>query len=655
MSRKRRKSPRSAGKLPKTARDEQKRRQGKPSASSESGRAPLLSAAGLREVVESVVIAFVLAFLFRTFEAEAFVIPTGSMAPTLMGRHKDVVCPKCDYPFQVSASDEVDSTTGRRKKGVDVIACTCPMCRYTIELDGGNPQGKSYRSYKGDRILVAKFPYQFRDPERWDVAVFKYPGGAKTNFIKRIVGLPNETVAVSHGDLFVKPAAEEDAGAFGRPPDRYRPVRKVVLDEFEIARKPPRKIRAMLQPVYDTERVKPELVRKLVKIGWPARWSPLVGQNPALGWEASEDYGSFRTEGSPEVETWIRYQHIVPSYEDWQYFKDGALPPRTPRPQLITDFSAYNTELLDSPDRRGTHGRRPGSEGYYRYDGSYVEASGPAPASQQLGLHWVGDLAVECTVEAESESGEAILELREGGETFQCRIDVGTGKARLSIDGRGEYQPTAQTRVRGPGKYRIMFSNIDDQLTLWVNGRVIGFDRDTAYPRLGNTVPHRSDLEPVRIGSRGAALGVSRLKVYRDVYYIAERLPRGYASSTVITDFYEDPYRPESGEEMARVLSDPRGEMARILSDPREWGFFASTRQVAFPLEEDQFLVLGDNSAESKDSRLWENEGFPYYVSREMLIGKALFIYWPHSLDRIPKTNIPIRFFPNFRRMWFVR
>ena len=54
-------------------------------------------------------IAFILAFLFRTFEAEAFVIPTGSMAPTLMGRHKDLKCEKCGYPYQVSASEEVDS------------------------------------------------------------------------------------------------------------------------------------------------------------------------------------------------------------------------------------------------------------------------------------------------------------------------------------------------------------------------------------------------------------------------------------------------------------------------------------------------------------------------------------------------------------------
>ena len=63
---------------------------------------------GIRETVESVVIAFVLAFLFRAFEAEAFVIPTGSMAPTLMGVHKDLACEKCGLPYRVSASEEQD-------------------------------------------------------------------------------------------------------------------------------------------------------------------------------------------------------------------------------------------------------------------------------------------------------------------------------------------------------------------------------------------------------------------------------------------------------------------------------------------------------------------------------------------------------------------
>ena len=78
-------------------------------------------------------------------------------------------------------------------------------------------------------------------------------------------------------------------------------------------------------------------------------------------------------------------------------------------------------------------------------------------------------------------------------------------------------------------------------------------------------------------------------------------------------------------------------------------------KEVDFVLGPDRFLALGDNSAKSKDGRLWEQDNFEYYVSRELLIGKALFIYWPHSWNRLPGANIPFPFFPNFQRMRFVR
>ena len=65
-----------------------------------------------RETVESIVVAVILAFLFRTFVAEAFVIPTGSMAPTLMGNHKDVACEKCGFRYQGGASSENEDRVG---------------------------------------------------------------------------------------------------------------------------------------------------------------------------------------------------------------------------------------------------------------------------------------------------------------------------------------------------------------------------------------------------------------------------------------------------------------------------------------------------------------------------------------------------------------
>lgn len=80
---------------------------------------------GNREIVETIVFVVVLVLLLKTFLAEAFVIPTGSMATTLLGYHKDVVCEQCKYPFRVNASEEVES-----KPPDQVIEWTCPNCRF---------------------------------------------------------------------------------------------------------------------------------------------------------------------------------------------------------------------------------------------------------------------------------------------------------------------------------------------------------------------------------------------------------------------------------------------------------------------------------------------------------------------------------------------
>jgi signal peptidase I len=156
--------------------------------------------------------------LFRTFEAEAFVIPTGSMAPTLQGRHKDLQCEKCGHRIRSSASDEEKAMEmamqGRfGSDGVaraQVVDVTCPICRYRTSVDPQTDGGRQYPSYNGDRIIVAKFPYDFVDPERWDVVVFKFPNDAKTNYIKRLVGLPNESVRIRHGDIFTWPNDVEE-------------------------------------------------------------------------------------------------------------------------------------------------------------------------------------------------------------------------------------------------------------------------------------------------------------------------------------------------------------------------------------------------------------------------------------------------------------
>jgi signal peptidase I len=569
---------------------QQASRQSPPAPAAKEGKASWSSWAVFRELVEAVAIAFVLAFLFRTFEAEAFVIPTGSMATTLMGRHKDVECKMCRYPFQVGDSSGTDSATGQVSGDHEAVACTCPMCRYENNIQRDS-------SFNGDRILVNKFVYGFEDPQRWDVAVFKYPEGAKTNFIKRVVGLPGETIRISHGDLFVR---KED-------------------EPFRIARKAPEKLLAMLQPVFDNDY---ELVDTLLARGWPARWQAAEGPG---GWTTSEDHKSFSIAGAAGGEAWLRYRHFVPDWAVWQALDRGTLP-YTPRPQLICDFCSYN---------------------------SGVERLNYQGQSRAMGLHWVGDLAVECTLEVCGREGTLTFELVEGGRRMQCRIDTATGRAELGISGETS-RASGATPVAGPGRYDVLFANVDDELRLWVNKKLIQFDKSTEYESLGNTTPEEADLAPVGIASIGADVAVSHLKVLRDVYYVAVRIgDGGITESGMLTDFRE-PGRwfgravtPQSAREF--LSESGRVAWREAFSD-------TSMRSVDMELGKDQFLMLGDNSPQSKDSRLWT--GPEYYVERELLIGKALFIYWPHSWHAVwlgRNTRIPLPFFPNFKRMGFVR
>src|SRR5438132_6717531 len=85
----------------------------------------------LREIAETVVFVVVLVLMLKTFVAEAFVIPTGSMAETLYGYQKLVTCPKCQYEFPVNCSCEIDPQQG---PATPVVACACPNCRYHIDF-----------------------------------------------------------------------------------------------------------------------------------------------------------------------------------------------------------------------------------------------------------------------------------------------------------------------------------------------------------------------------------------------------------------------------------------------------------------------------------------------------------------------------------------
>ncbi len=636
-----------------------------------------------RETIESVAIAFILAFLFRSFEAEAFVIPTGSMATTLMGRHKDLKCPKCGYWYQVSSSEEVDRDSGGRRIGgrpepdVTVTHGICPMCRFAQETTRRAEQGESGRerpdedpagtSYKGDRIIVVK-SYNVLAPERWDVFVFRYPQEAATIYINRLVGLPEVVLHFDDlGDVYVRPLNSDDSA-------------------FRIARKPPDKILAMSRDVYDNDYV----VDEMTKLGWPPRWQPcpenlpqLVAagwpqkadvwvwdRGPQAGWTTKDGFRTFQIDGQGERPQWLRYQHLVPRGSHWQAMSAGHSITTSPEPKLIENYLAYNDALTAAAEFEG---------GAWRFSSRRDLDDGSLP--------WVGDLILECTLSVQGR-GAAVLELIEGGRRFQCQLDFKTGDATLSIDGgktpfeTEDRKPaqatlTAKGVVPTTGSFDVRLANVDRQLVLWIDDDVVEFGAPALYS-FDNGMPDPFDHSPVGIASLGAPLAVERLRIKRDIFYGSRRPPpelRGNVQD--ITYDAKDSDDQQQGP--LKVLSSnhglysndyveirdvhgaegANGTFAVDYIDPDRFALVDTTgagkytgggkwrRINDFVLFKNHFFALGDNSARSLDSREWDKGR--KYVHRDLLIGQAFFIFWPHSWDD------PVPFTPNFPRMGFVR
>ena len=60
----------------------------------------------------------------------------------------------------------------------------------------------------GDNLIVDKISYRFRDPERYDIIVFPFQYEDNTFYIKRIIGLPGETVTIRDGKVYINDSTE---------------------------------------------------------------------------------------------------------------------------------------------------------------------------------------------------------------------------------------------------------------------------------------------------------------------------------------------------------------------------------------------------------------------------------------------------------------
>jgi signal peptidase I len=126
--------------------------------------------------------------LIRWYAYEGFEIPTNAMAPTLLGVHWETPCPRCG---EAAYGSPLDPRIPIPAQGVSMI-CSNER-RPVLVPDPPDEVGE------GDRILVCKLIA----PKRWDMIVFRYPEDPAVNYVKRLVGLPGEKLAIRDGAVWI--------------------------------------------------------------------------------------------------------------------------------------------------------------------------------------------------------------------------------------------------------------------------------------------------------------------------------------------------------------------------------------------------------------------------------------------------------------------
>jgi signal peptidase I len=192
---------------------------------------------------------FVGLFLFvRTAIVEPFGVPTGSMAPSLIGNHRECDCSRCGFHVKVGFPSPGGSVTEQFRN------ISCPNCGQTLSLVDEQNLG-------GDRLLVDKNVFNIRKPRRWEMAVFRCPDTDPHElgkpYVKRVIGLPGETIRITEGDVYANDVL------LRKDLDEVRETRLVVLDMAHSPRPSGWNVRWLMEPPENDPRLPTATGREL--------------------------------------------------------------------------------------------------------------------------------------------------------------------------------------------------------------------------------------------------------------------------------------------------------------------------------------------------------------------------------------------------------
>lgn len=560
-------------------------------ASAPRAQKPQPAEGSIKETVESILVAFVLAFIFRAFVVEAFVIPTGSMAPTLLGAHMRYHCTDCGYEWDVNFSagngprddDRIPSVATGYRFDQPPRQIRCPNCGNPvapIDLHDPNNDAVDPLIHYGDRILVLKYAYLpwFGGPARWDVVVFKSPHEEAVdptqlrfsqNYIKRLIGKPNERVMILDGDIYI-----------GHSGDQPR--------DFKIQRKPRVVQEALWRNVYDNDYL-PHLDRSIPPPGltpleqdeyrrrvkpWVQPWQAVHGGS---GWDLH-----------PGTQAARIFNFANPAGAGELQFNPNAIPDTYP----LTDWLAY--DQVQEQDQPRTH------------------------------MPSVTDLKLSMYYRRSEGDGPLTLKMTKGDDVFA--IHLSAGAAELTRKTGDDDEVVLQRDASVPELHRgepieLEFQNVDYRASLRLNGRdVLSADYEPDIQHLLATGRSPQPAPQVTIVAERQTCTIEHLHLSRDIYYLnawtMSNAP--LASPDNIMNLGDDEYF---------VL----GDNSLISGDARTWT--SVNRDEVYLPDEDLYSAKGR-------------------VPGRFLLGKAFFVYWPAGYR--PWTKAPFGIVPNFGDMRFI-
>lgn len=454
------------------------------------------------ENLECLAIAVVMALILKHFLIEAYKIPTGSMQPTILGNEESAIF---------------------------------------------------------DRVLVNKFAYLVDEPERYDVIVFKFPLDRSVNYIKRLVGLPDERVMIFAGNIYAAPR---------KPDGSYGPM--------QIARKSKSVRDAVMKRLYPSGRAGERFDTAFQVLTGSHH---VDGDDIVLGADSSFRFG----QNEP-----VRDQYLDGYDPDWGI----------PAPHYLNEFGSQVVSDL----------------------GIRLELT-PESGCEEIRLAlFVNEIEHRVVLGVGDAAGTRI---ESGYPAEGGLLPVGSGDTVVASSDRTWLEESRATE--------LAFYHVDQQLVLEVDGEQVlafeyqisddpgGSDSPGTYP-----APRGATRNEVRLENSGGPVGIEDLEILRDIHYLAQG--RG---DRMIFDVPADSYfvlgdntQNSSDGRMWAAQKVTLADGVEVLREKRDHGW--DTREFTDIYGETYRMSIGRQPIVKRV----DTEEFSF-VPGNLLLGKAIAVFWP--------------------------